>query len=912
MYHKKAFIGLIVFFLLSYSVTSQEIRKDGNVMINIETAPYLKIVKQTGFEENLKYDFSKVDEKNYDITVCYKEKDAVIVDEKTTNYPIATTAESKEIIKTFDLSKECNTVKIDFEKNPSVKFGEQSTIIVLVEDHATFLITPEYNKCDYLHCSSELIIRNEGEENLTLNLDLLDVSISGKYEIWYWKTIKDGNRSITLRAHPSGELTIQPNEEITFYVESDLPAINTQYKYDVSIFYAGQNFTIDPFFDTTNTTFLTGYFTNTLLNASGFIQLNNSFIGNYSQIIDAGLPVVWKNISLNMSPFQEMPSGNINEKYPHGLNMSDCFLLLHLDENSGSPLDSCIHNLNATATGITYSSDGQIKTGYNFGVGDRINYSKNVANFDRTNKFSGGGWIYKTANAEMNIMSKMDSTFKGIQFYTSTLGSGYDLTTYLVNVYPSNFIRARSTLPIYTNKWYHVVTTYDGSSLSSGIKIYVNGELSTSTFYSGTLTSSIANNGSLIFGAIMSGGTPFQGNMDEMFIFNRTLTATEVKNIYRRGLINQKYQYRVCDDAACAGESYSQSFNTTTSLFSTTPYRYFQYNFDFFTENKTYSPELWKVEIGYDLIPETNIIESNFTNNSVMSLSEISDAIFGRFQSWNETNLYMNFNLDGGFISAVPVANNTWEKINVPSMSYGSHYFQISTKYNTTGKYYFYIQPIKTQILVTDFINGSEFQLNELPIQFNAKFVSWNISEAGINVFLNGSNESSASLNNNTWYAFDISSIMTANTTGQYNLTVFTNYDSLTYSFTVIENLIPVSNSSYIAIAILLVCAVFIFAYLGANTENEILKLLFCTTATVATAGLSHSATIIATATALSPKLINIIGWFTWTFLLISLFVFVYFVYLLIVFMLSLIADMRAGNSIFTNRKKGDDDDPFK
>lgn len=218
--------------------------------------------------------------------------------------------------------------------------------------------------------------------------------------------------------------------------------------------------------------------------------------------------------------------------------------------------------------------------------------------------------------------------------------------------------------------------------------------------------------------------------------------------------------------------------------------------------------------------------------------------------------------------------------------------------------------PIPTQIIYTDMINNSVYELKDLPILFNAKFYSWNESELSINVYLNGSNETGATVNNNTWYAFDISSIMTSNTTGDYNLTVFTKYDSITYSFTVIENLIPVSNSSYIAIAILLVCAVFIFAYLGANTENEILKLLFCTTATVATAGLSHSATIIATATSLSPKLINIIGWFTWTFLLISLFVFVYFVYLLIVFMLSLIADMRAGNSVF-NKKKGDDN-PFK
>lgn len=257
-----------------------------------------------------------------------------------------------------------------------------------------------------------------------------------------------------------------------------------------------------------------------------------------------------------------------------------------------------------------------------------------------------------------------------------------------------------------------------------------------------------------------------------------------------------------------------------------------------------------------------------------------------------------------------------------------SYYMTDGDYMNTSRRYYFgfsngmfgyydntfvdYPMPSSEfQTIVTDFVNNSEYELKEFPLSFNAKFVSGNETTMNITILINGTYEDSVVVGNNTWYAFDISSIATTNETGDYILTIFTKYATRTYYFTVIENFVPISNSSYIAVAILLVASVFIFAYLGSNTENEILKLLFCTTATIATAGLSHSAMIIASANSLSTQLINIIGWFTWAYLLISLFIFVYFVYLLIVFMLSLIADMKAGNSIF-QKKQEEKNDPFR
>ncbi len=100
-------------------------------------------------------------------------------------------------------------------------------------------------------------------------------------------------------------------------------------------------------------------------------------------------------------------------------------------------------------------------------------------------------------------------------------------------VYISGTGYKAATIPISSisnSTWYHVVGTYDGSV----VRLYLNGTLISSTSQSGSIgysttplcVGSESTSGSCI------GGTYFSGKIDDVRIYNRALSATEIKNLY--------------------------------------------------------------------------------------------------------------------------------------------------------------------------------------------------------------------------------------------------------------------------------------------------------------------------------------------------------------------------------------------
>ena len=73
------------------------------------------------------------------------------------------------------------------------------------------------------------------------------------------------------------------------------------------------------------------------------------------------------------------------------------------------------------------------------------------------------------------------------------------------------------------NEWNHVAFTYDGTTG----KLYMNGELVTTKDFSGTTVST--SNGLIHLGAIGSPNRSFDGAIDEVAIFNRALSADEIR-----------------------------------------------------------------------------------------------------------------------------------------------------------------------------------------------------------------------------------------------------------------------------------------------------------------------------------------------------------------------------------------------
>jgi hypothetical protein len=78
--------------------------------------------------------------------------------------------------------------------------------------------------------------------------------------------------------------------------------------------------------------------------------------------------------------------------------------------------------------------------------------------------------------------------------------------------------------------WHHVAATYDGTSNTDGLKIYIDGINTTSATATSTGIRTITNNGTLI-GAWRAWSPIYklQGNLDELAIFDYVLTSKQIK-----------------------------------------------------------------------------------------------------------------------------------------------------------------------------------------------------------------------------------------------------------------------------------------------------------------------------------------------------------------------------------------------
>lgn len=83
--------------------------------------------------------------------------------------------------------------------------------------------------------------------------------------------------------------------------------------------------------------------------------------------------------------------------------------------------------------------------------------------------------------------------------------------------------------------WMHLVASrriHNTHDAQGAFKLYINGSLDKSTTKGGTANST----GALLhIGRTQDGSTHYQGLMDELYVYGRELSATEVQNLYNLG-----------------------------------------------------------------------------------------------------------------------------------------------------------------------------------------------------------------------------------------------------------------------------------------------------------------------------------------------------------------------------------------
>ncbi len=172
------------------------------------------------------------------------------------------------------------------------------------------------------------------------------------------------------------------------------------------------------------------------------------------------------------------------------------------------------------------------------GVDDFVS-GGDILNFERTDAFSISAWVKRNSiNDYQAIVSKMTSS----GYYR-----GYLLNFTLSNVVifilrnstvATRFFTVSSTTTITDTNWHNIVVTYDGSSASSGVKIYIDG-VSDTVSASGTLTTgTIINSAPFNIGARNSNNMFADGNIDETAIFSSELTPANITSIYNSGVPN--------------------------------------------------------------------------------------------------------------------------------------------------------------------------------------------------------------------------------------------------------------------------------------------------------------------------------------------------------------------------------------
>jgi len=192
-----------------------------------------------------------------------------------------------------------------------------------------------------------------------------------------------------------------------------------------------------------------------------------------------------------------------------------------------------------TWTDLAGSNDGALTNGPTFGSanGGSIVFDGsddyvdlgNVLDKERTDAFSISCWCYVQSTGTAAIFTKMVSN-RGYGIFAR---DGDDLQFSLRNS-GSNLIDVFTTSNTITaNQWLNICCTYDGSSSSTGVILYVNSVSKSFTTNNNSLSATTSNSANCNIGRRDdSSRLPFDGSIATSLMYNRVLTANEIRQNY--------------------------------------------------------------------------------------------------------------------------------------------------------------------------------------------------------------------------------------------------------------------------------------------------------------------------------------------------------------------------------------------
>jgi len=263
--------------------------------------------------------------------------------------------------------------------------------------------------------------------------------------------------------------------------------------------------------------------------ADGTLSLNGTLNGTF---ISASLIDTLTNAYLQNISYVVTQGANPNK---------DLMGYWRFEEGTGTTTqdDSNYNNDGTLTDGAFYNSsshNGLYSAGFD-GVNDGITILDSPSlDLDNGTSFTISFWEKTVSTGCTFFMLKHNSAdnFRGYWIGMNINGGGSGLIDLgLINTLNANGIEITGNISINTNNWFHVVVAYNGTSKASGVRLYVNGVQDTNVIVrDDNLYNTIVNIRNLEIGLRSPTTCPLRGSIDEVMILNRSLSTSEVNNLY--------------------------------------------------------------------------------------------------------------------------------------------------------------------------------------------------------------------------------------------------------------------------------------------------------------------------------------------------------------------------------------------
>jgi len=201
-----------------------------------------------------------------------------------------------------------------------------------------------------------------------------------------------------------------------------------------------------------------------------------------------------------------------------------------LDESSGNAVDASGNGITGTSSNISYAS-GKINNCYTFnGSSSKVAFGNVVK---PTSAISFSGWYKSSSSSKDNTMIDCIGYTANFQGYSFGVNTSNQVLIYLGNN-TANFLDfetnpSGAVVTINDGNWHWIAGTWDGSN----VYLYLDSYKSGASTWAYTLSYSASN--SLNMGFYNYGTLWATASFDEVGIWNRVLTTSELSTLYNSG-----------------------------------------------------------------------------------------------------------------------------------------------------------------------------------------------------------------------------------------------------------------------------------------------------------------------------------------------------------------------------------------